>query len=279
MLLNNFRSKVMLSFKKVKKDMSVISKKNNEFFRNLNRLNNRCSKIESQIQNFDKKLKEIKNKHFSSKNFISNENISKLIQRIDFIEKNGFSSVKPKINNISSKLDNIKSDLSSEIDGIKFELSKSSENSYQAYSDVILLQRELSNLKKENEVLRDDLRLFVRGEIDSKVNILSDDIKLVKSQVYNISSNTNCVPLDGILSVAGNKSQKKISSFIGLKPISKIFSKKKKKEKISLDVKNNNYEKSKDGSSATLNYNPGGWVKISGYKKVERKGKQSGYLW
>jgi hypothetical protein len=224
---------------------------------------------------------------------------------------------------INSKISKLRSELRTDIEGLKYEQSKSSENSYQAYSDSIIVQREIEYLKKENRVLREELikrQDIIENNISKEfstmnksITSLTESINDLKGKSRNSVSANSGKSFDSMLaeSISSEldaikfkinaierhsgdrgpvlsqnvKSQKTIFSFNSVKPFVKMFSRKNKRDKkdrnkLSVDVsQDSRFEKSLESASAKMEYMPQPWSRISGYKKVERKEKSSGYFW
>lgn len=309
-MFGDFKSKVLGSFRRIKKDMALLARTGKNLSRDVKVLSKKTACIDSLRKNNSDMRKQL-------------DMHSKIIHKIANSKvplKQGLFSRNP-AKEFNSKISRVHSELKTEIEGLKYELSKSSENSYQAYSDSIIVQREIDYLKKENRILREEMS----KRQDMIENSMSKEFSNLNKSIASLAESLNDIKGKSKTAIAANsgrsydsmlaesisseldaikfrmslmekhagergpilasnvKSQKTIFSFNSVKPsLVKMFSRKprKSKNKLSIDVSSDSrFEKSPGSASAKMEYMPQPWSKISGYKKVERKEKQSGYFW
>ena len=182
-VFENFKSKVLSSFRRIKKDMSLIAKTNKNLSRDLKRFSKKVLSIDS-IKRDNLELEKKLVVHSKILQKIAKQKYAADIQ----MQGKGFFSHAAGSAKISSKINSLHSELKTEIEGLKYELSKSSENSYQAYSDSIIVQREMDYLKKENRILRDELTKK-QDALSNELSIRLKDISKLHDAVNKLSEN------------------------------------------------------------------------------------------
>lgn len=312
-VFGDFRSKVLGSFKRIKKDMTLLEKANKSLSRDVRLVSKKVVHIDMLRKRSGEMQKQLD---------IQSKALKKIASSKGLVVRNGIFS-RNHGREFSKKLSMVHSELKTEIEGMKYEMSKSSENSYQAYSDSIIVQREIDYLKKENRLLREELSKRqdvlennmskgfsdlgqsidaissaledIKGKSRSAVSVksgkgydsilvdsMSSELDAIKMRLSHIERSERPNGERGPVIAPSVKSQKTIFSFNSVKPIVKMFSRKprKSKNRMAIDVNpGTKFENSPGSASAKMEYMPQPWSRISGYKRVEKKEKSSGYFW